>query len=298
MTKIHLNRNREALGQFTPDAIAEGLQSGRFKSTDLAWQEGMDAWKPISEWTDLPVVTVQEFLSSNDPLVPVPAVMLESAIEPQRGVMPAWESEGDQAFLQRVIGTVKESLGSPGVTFSHLSKAKAILRPFLYFLMLGTAGNIIALGYQLAFSIANPEHLTKQAPTFPVEWIVPIYLVAMFLMPVIVSVIAFLTAGLYHLGLMITGSAKEGFATTFRVACYVHGSTSIFQCIPFCGQYVQIVWNLVGVVIGLHKAHKIAIAPAIVAVIVPMVLLCGFMIAVLTLVFGAAVAGGAGAVGP
>ncbi len=297
MTNIHLNRNREALGQFTPDAIAEGLQSGRFKSTDLAWQEGMDAWMPLSEWTGLPIVTAQNFPSGPDPLIPEPATILEPSIEAEHGVMPAWESEGEQSLVQRVVGTVKESLGSPGFTFSNLSKSKNLLRPFLFFLMLGTVGNVITLCYELAFSMAKPERLTEQAPAFPVEWMVPIYLVAMFLMPVIVSAIAFLTAGLYHLGLMITGSAKEGFATTFRVACYVQGSTSIFQCIPFCGQYVQMIWNLVGVVIGLQKAHKIGLGSAIVAVIIPMFLLCGFMIAVFTLVFGAAIAG-AGAVGP
>jgi hypothetical protein len=54
MSRIHLNRDRQSLGQFTPEEVAEGLRSGRFLPTDLAWREGMETWQPLSTVTDLP----------------------------------------------------------------------------------------------------------------------------------------------------------------------------------------------------------------------------------------------------
>ena len=52
MNRIHVARNRQALGQFSPEEVAEGLASGEFLATDLAWREPMETWKPLSEFTD------------------------------------------------------------------------------------------------------------------------------------------------------------------------------------------------------------------------------------------------------
>lgn len=292
MTKIHLNRDRESLGQFTPEAVAEGLQSGRFKPTDLAWREGMDAWKPLSEWSDLPAISADVPILPSATLAPGSPLAEFSDVKPGV-ILPSWESETNLSFFQQLAATVKECIGHPGSTFSNLSKSPKILRPFLYFLILATLSSVVSVSYEMAFSMANPERLTSQAPNFPVEWIIPIYIFVMCMMPVLVSLIAFISAAMYHLGLMLTGNAKEGFATTFRVACYVQGSTSIFQLIPFCGQYIQLVLNLVGTTIGLHKAHKIGIGPAIIAVVLPFVLCCGLIIALVSLGLGAAAFGAA-----
>jgi hypothetical protein len=293
MAKIHLNRERESLGQFTPDAVAEGLQSGRFKPSDLAWQEGMDAWKPLGEWTDLPTASAPTVYPSSLEPVPLESLSGEITETATASTLPAWESTTPQPTLTRIVATVKDSLGNPGATFSNLSKSKGIIRPFLYFLFVASISNIVAVAYQLAFAMADPDAFKAQAPEFPMEWLVPIFVVLMCIMPGIVAAIGFISAGVYHLGLMLTGSAKEGFTTTFRVACYVQGSTSIFLLLPFCGQYVQMIWNLVGMSIGLQKAHKIGLFPAVVAVLVPFILLCGCLIAMVSVVFGAAAAGGA-----
>lgn len=54
MALIHINRNRENLGKFTDQDVADGLQSGKFLPTDLAWQEPMPAWQELSTFKDLP----------------------------------------------------------------------------------------------------------------------------------------------------------------------------------------------------------------------------------------------------
>ena len=56
MNRIHIARNRQSLGQFSPEEVAEGLASGKFLATDLGWREPMEQWMPLSEFTDLPQV--------------------------------------------------------------------------------------------------------------------------------------------------------------------------------------------------------------------------------------------------
>lgn len=54
MAMIHINRDRENIGKFNDQDVADGLKSGRFLPTDLAWREPMTSWEPLSTFTDLP----------------------------------------------------------------------------------------------------------------------------------------------------------------------------------------------------------------------------------------------------
>jgi hypothetical protein len=51
---IHVNRDSENIGKFNDQDVADGLKSGRFRPTDLAWREPMTSWAPLSTFTDLP----------------------------------------------------------------------------------------------------------------------------------------------------------------------------------------------------------------------------------------------------
>lgn len=50
--QIHVIRNTVRLGVCSAEEIVEGLKSGRFAASDLAWREGMVAWTPLGEWTE------------------------------------------------------------------------------------------------------------------------------------------------------------------------------------------------------------------------------------------------------
>jgi hypothetical protein len=47
--QYHLGRDGSQLGDFPEEEIRDGLRSGRFLPTDLAWSAGMSDWKPLSE---------------------------------------------------------------------------------------------------------------------------------------------------------------------------------------------------------------------------------------------------------
>lgn len=67
--EIHLARNGSALGIFTDSEVREGLASGRFQPSDLAWRQGMSSWTPLAEWPEFPGVAPAGFLAG----APVPA---------------------------------------------------------------------------------------------------------------------------------------------------------------------------------------------------------------------------------
>ncbi len=48
--QIHLARQSSQLGVFSAEEVAQGLASGRFLPTDLAWRSGMPTWTALSEW--------------------------------------------------------------------------------------------------------------------------------------------------------------------------------------------------------------------------------------------------------
>jgi len=88
-TPIHVARKTVQLGVFTPADVVAGLASGRFLSTDLAWTNGMAAWKPLGEWP--------EFAAAGAPASPVDAEPAAAVGEPlawekSKGLKSAWVS--------------------------------------------------------------------------------------------------------------------------------------------------------------------------------------------------------------
>lgn len=269
MAKIHLNRNRQSLGQFSPEEVAEGLRSGRFLPDDLAWKEGMDAWKPLSEWDDL------KSQADVEPAIPSVAPGSETLLDPMpvpEGTQPAWESPEPMSFVMRFSETVRSVLGSPGQTFEQMSRAGGIGPAFKFYALLAGFGWVVIFGYQLLFMMVQPGGLPPPLGNFEQPQIIVAMVLSFFVLLVFVLLSVFLFAGLYHCVLLVFGAGSGGFKTTFRVAAYAHGATSVLLLIPFCGQYIQFVWSLVALVVGLQKAHRISVAPALAAVLIPWIL--------------------------
>jgi hypothetical protein len=69
----HIARNQEKLGVYSEDEVRARIQSGELRPTDLAWCEGMPAWRPVGE-----VFAI----SPTPPPVPGPAVQAPSPSVP------------------------------------------------------------------------------------------------------------------------------------------------------------------------------------------------------------------------
>jgi hypothetical protein len=83
---IHVARKTVQLGVFTPEEVIAGLASGRFLSTDLAWTNGLAAWKPLGEWPEF-AVPASPADAGSAPVVGEPLTW-----EKSKGLKSAWIS--------------------------------------------------------------------------------------------------------------------------------------------------------------------------------------------------------------
>jgi hypothetical protein len=114
------------------------------------------------------------------------------------------------------------------------------------------------------------------AAVFTGAWALGMVLLA----PIFVIIGVFIYAAILHLMLMIVGGAHNGFEATVRVVCYAQ-TAQLANIIPFCGGIVALVWQIILFVIGFATAHRTTQGKAILAVVLPLVLCCAFMAALL-----------------
>src|ERR1700757_1932049 len=113
MAMIHVNRAGTSLGTFSEEEVREGLRSGRFLGTDLAWREGMPSWQALSQFT--------EFAAAAPPPGPgpaprpsAPAVQLPTG--PRSGL--PWEHRNVLGFFPGFFRTVVMVLTKPAEAFT------------------------------------------------------------------------------------------------------------------------------------------------------------------------------------
>lgn len=295
MNKIHISRNREILGQFSPEEVREGFKTGRFLPADLAWRQGMTEWKPLG--------TLPELIGEEDTpeLPPMPAAPSGTPDQPapvMGATMPSWERRADLGVVPAIIETTKEVLARPAETFSAMPKTGGIGGSLLYSIVVAWITTTVAFGYQALWAYVNPEDFKKQLESMGqggVElgffWMI-MGVVIVFL-PLFLAIGLFVSAGVVHLGLMVFGGARNGFEATLRVLAYTQGATSVLQLIPMCGGLLYSVWYFVSGVIGLIKVHETDPWRVILAVLLPFLLCCGLIFFFIAAAGAAALSGAA-----
>jgi phage FluMu protein Com len=97
----------------------------------------------------------------------------------------------------------------------------------------------------------------------------------------------FVTGGINHLCLMMVGGAKRPYETTARVCAFASGTTSLLNCIPFCGVYfLAPLCFIIYSIIGLSAAHGISGGKAALAVLLPIIVCCGGAILIYVALIG------------
>src|SRR6266568_1452664 len=83
----------------------------------------------------------------------------------------------------------------------------------------------------------------------------------------------YLTAGVFHLFLLVVRAAPRRFDATLTVVAYASGIL-LLRALPVCGGLIALVWFIVAVVHGLAEAQRCGSGKAAFAVLGPLVLLC------------------------
>jgi hypothetical protein len=263
MATIHIGRGGTNLGTFSIEEVQEGLRTGRFLASDLAWETGMADWQPLG----------QVMAAKAAGIVVPSAPPLPGGVAIARGGLP-WEHREQLGFFKAFFDTFSLVLTRPDTAFVLMKTEGDIVGPLLFALIGGSIGMIVTVFFQMTLHsvgfLADPQNALfgmRFAGLWAIWYIIFI--------PVFVALGMFIASGILHLCLMIVGGAKKTFETTFRVVCFSYGSTSLLCMIPFCGGIAACIWNIVLHCIGLARAHETDTGTAVMAVLLPVILCCG-----------------------
>lgn len=190
--------------------------------------------------------------------------------------------------------TIKNSITDPISFFDSVGKGEGLLRPWLYAVIISIIVFACVAAYQAGFTALQFGTEIADAikrSVLPATMVSgPFFMIfslifAVFVMPVATTIGLFIQASLYHLGLLILGSAKRDFAQTFRTVCYSFGP-QVFQIVPILGGLIAGFWVVVLNIIGLKVVHETTYARSAVTVFLPLIICCGLMLLTMITILG------------
>jgi len=275
MSDIHINRAGQNLGIFTETEVQGGLDGGRFLGTDLAWRTGMENWKPLAQWADFTVPVGVPPVIGSDAAAPGLPPVLAGELN-----LPSWEQKSELGVFTAFASTVKEVLVEPSATFSRMKETGGFMTPFIYMVIATLLGTALAFAVQFGMQAVMGSAVASQNPQFAQIMAAQGLglgtgvVVLLVVLPILLFVGSFLNGGLWHLSLMVLGGANKPFESTYRVYCYVSGSSALVSLVPCCGGFASVIWTIVSGSIGLSKVHGISTGKAVLAVLLPMLVCC------------------------
>src|SRR4030095_10008327 len=169
---------------------------------------------------------------------------------------------------------------APGaVVCARARRTGGVGGPLLYGTLLGYAGLLAGAIYDAIFQSIVGTHVQDFGLGGEFQRMVemlqggPGLLVQALVGPFVLVISLFLTAGLYHLALMLLGGARRDYEATFRVCCYAKAA-DVVALVPMCGSVIALGWGYVLTVIGLSIVHQVSWPKALLAVLMPIIVLC------------------------
>lgn len=269
MSKIHISRDRRVLGHFFPGEVAAGLRSGRFLPTDLAWQDPMESWKPLGEFTDLPVI---EDEPAGVPPLPVEGPVPAPLTHPGE---PAWEQAAALGTGTAFFRTIGQVFSQPLATFGGLNREAPVGRAIGFYVVLSTVSTWVFLAYQLVFILMMPAMVKEQfGDKVTTSMLIAGSVFNMLFAPLFLAGMAFVFTGILHLLLTLFGLAAPSFAVTLRVFCYAVGASFLLLLVPMCGLLLFLPCAVIYLSLGLKQAHEVDPVRPLIAVLIPVLILC------------------------
>jgi hypothetical protein len=271
MATIHITRGTTNLGTFSEEEVREGLRSGRFALTDLAWREGMATWEALSKWPEFGGAASSP-PSSATPTVPSVAKATPAAsLTPQSGL--PWDRRHELGFFKAFIDTMVMVLTKPADAYTVMRREGGLFEPLVFAVVGGSFGAVVWLIFTLLLQSIGFATNRDAMGAFVGMGIGMVFIIIF--MPVFIAIGLFIWGAILHLCLMIVGGAKHGFETTFRIICFSCGSASPLIIVPFCGSFIAGIWRIVLDVIGITRAHETDTGRAVLAVFLPLIVCCG-----------------------
>jgi hypothetical protein len=270
MATIHITRGTTSLGTFSEEEVREGLRSGRFALTDLAWREGMATWETLSKWPEFGgAASPPPVASASAPAVAAPTA---SPSAPRSGL--PWDRRQGLGLIKAFTDTLLMVLTKPAEAFTVMKREGGLIEPLIYLAIGGSFGAIVYFLFTFLLQSIGFMADSRNAMSGFMGMGIGFVFVIIF-MPLFIGIGAFIGSAILHLCLMIVGGAKQSFETTFRVVCFAAGSTYPLLIVPLCGGMIAGIWAIVLYCIGLARAHETDTGRAVLAVFLPLIVCCG-----------------------
>ncbi|MEI6714702.1 MAG: DUF4339 domain-containing protein [Verrucomicrobiota bacterium] len=279
------------------------VAEGKISALTLVWSKGMQDWQPFHEavsrtrFVEPDLSNPPETSGESTPSVEN-ATNLASPIDKAHCVMPTWENRDGTSIISAFCKTLAEALTRPSVTFANLPREGSWGRPLAFYLMSGVCSFVF---WTLTFYVSPPQN-----PPFPIPPVEALIAIGIPISILIFPMQAVFTTALLHFFIWITGSANRPFGTTFRIVTYAMGATSFLLLIPLgtasvaslasdpeltqqaidLASYVMLIWSIIVLVKAIANAQAVSIWRASLAVLLPMILLCGIGILLALIVGG------------
>ena len=194
-----------------------------------------------------------------------------------------WEDPARTGFFDRFVETVKLLATVPAEAFARMPTVGGIGKPLTFAIIVGWIGIAVGSVWMLllggmSLPFMDQSQLGEAGAMFGVS--AGFYIVLIVLAPIFVVIGVFIYAAILHLMLMLVGGANNGFEATTRVCSYAY-TAQLAQIVPICGGLLSAVWGIILLIVGLSTAHGITRGKAALAVILPVVLCCIFMMALM-----------------
>jgi len=194
-----------------------------------------------------------------------------------------WEDTARAGAIERFVETIKLLATAPGEAFERMPTVGGIGQPLLFGIMAAWVGIAVSAVWSLLFSgmslpFIDSDRLGVAGAMLGMSTAMTVAII--FVAPIITIIAVFVEAAILHVMLMLVGGAHKGFEATARVCAYAQAS-QLAQIIPICGGILSLVWSLILLIVGLSEAHGTSRGKAAVTVILPVVLCCAFLVAMM-----------------
>ena len=179
-----------------------------------------------------------------------------------------WES--GEGFFRAFYRTIRDSLFSPTKFFKKISFGEGYWAPLIYGLITGIIGNGFTIFWFWLFiaQLIPLDRLPFQYSLSILQMIVPL--------PFQQAIAIFIGSAIIHLCLMIVRGNNNGYKTTFRAISYSY-SGYLFGIIPFIGLLIGNIYVFILTIIGVREGHKISTGKAVLAVLLPAIVIFGLI---------------------
>jgi hypothetical protein len=178
-----------------------------------------------------------------------------------------WESGG--GFFWAYMRTTKEALFSPTRFFKKVSAGEGYWSPLIYGIISGVIGVGVFMVYLWFFFFTLiPLQMHTLIPFSP------IFASSLIWIPLQTAFSIFIGSAITHLCLMIVGGNKKGFQATFRPISYSF-CAYLINIVPFIGVFIGSVYMIVLIVLGVREGHGITTGKAVLAVLLPLIVVIG-----------------------